>query len=107
VAFPDLALRPYTGAPGNVATHWAEAVGVPDNGNNTFLLPFVDEGIAANRIDENWLEIDVDPLGPSVTAVAEGVPLLSADKRFMTLNFTQTGADTARVRVQLIKTDQR
>ena len=73
----------------------ASATGTPTNGNNTF-----EHGIAPHLIDEDWLDILVTALGPTVSAVS--YVSLSADKRSITLNFTQGGTDTAYVRVSLV-----
>jgi hypothetical protein len=99
--FPDL--QPRTDnrkGPGGTSVIWAEADGVPDNGANTFGLPFLSEGVDPAVIDEDWIDVRVDALGPSVTG-AQFVSL-SPDKTQMTINFTQVGADQARVRVQLL-----
>lgn len=106
MAFPDLTLRPDTQAPLGVAQLWAEATGVPVNGANTFAIPFVDQppvgsGIVPAEIQENWLEVLVTPLGAGVTGATPGVPLLSADKRFMTIVFVADGVTQANVIVRL------
>ena len=107
--FPNLALRTDVNAPNGVSLHYAEVTGVPDNGDNTFDLPFVGAGIDPTLIDVqgDWLEIDADPLGPSVTGVTEGSPLMNAARTQMTLNFDQSGADSCRVRVRLIHSSVR
>ncbi len=96
--FPDLAMR-------TDGVLWAEATGVPDDGDNTFLLPFVDSGLPPNNLDEDWLIIIPQKLGPSVVSTNLPVgPLLSLDKRFMTLNFVQAGADSLTLTVFMVHT---
>jgi hypothetical protein len=106
VPFPNLTLRPDTQAPLGVAQLWAEATGVPDNGPNTFALPFVDQppsgsGIAPEEIQEDWLEVIVTPLGAGVTGATPGAPFLSADKQFVTIDFTADGIAAANVIIRL------
>jgi hypothetical protein len=110
--FPNLALRPDANSPNGVAALWAEATGVPDPGSNTFSVPFINQpplgsGIDPDLVVEDWLEINVDPLGAGVTGVLLGVPLLSPDKQFMTLVFAADGVAAARVVVQLHHTIHR
>lgn len=110
--FPNLQLRTDPRAPAGVAQLWAEATGIPDNGPNTFELPFVDQppagaGIDPDEIEEDWLWIIVDPLGAGVTGATPGAPLLSADKRFITINFTADGVSQARVIVRLYHSIER
>jgi hypothetical protein len=103
MAFPDLTPRTDNRQGGRApSTIWAEAEGVPVNGNNTFALPFLDEGIQPSLIDEDWIDIRVEALGPSVRSSA--FVSLAADKQSMTLSFEQIGADQARVTVALIHT---
>lgn len=103
MAFPDLDPRPDDrGGISGASTLWAEATGLPDNGNNTFELPFIGLGVPPAAITEDWLEISVQPIGPSITGV--DFVSLSADKRFLTLNFAQGGADEARVTVEVVHT---
>jgi hypothetical protein len=104
--FPNLQLRPDPQSPGGVSTLWAEATGVPDPGANTFSIPFVNQapagsGLAPAQVQEDWLEVDVVPLGAGLTGVALGVPLLSANRQNMTLSFTTDGLTAARVVVRL------
>jgi hypothetical protein len=98
--FPNLALR----AGG---TYHAEATGVPDNGNNTFTIPFVAAGIDPDLVDEDWLDINVIPSGAGVTGATLGAPLLSVDKGSMTLSFAADGITAARVIVKLNHTGVR
>jgi len=112
VSFPNLALRPDVNSPSGFAALWAEATGNPVNGANTFSIPFINQppvgsGIDPALITDDWLEIDVTPLGVGVTGVALGIPLLSPDKQFMTLNFAADGVTPARVIVQLHHTIHR
>lgn len=98
MAFPNLTLR-------TNGQLWAEATGTPDNGANTFQI-----GIAGIHIpDDNWLEIDVIPLGPSVQGASYVAASLNkaVDPPQITLNFTQAGADQATVRVRQIHTGVR
>ena len=108
--FPDLLRKTDPNAPDGLSTMFLENTGLPDNGDNTFEIPYVDDppggsGLSASDIDEDWLDIRVVPLGPSVTAAA--YVSLSADKRFMTINFTQSGADLATVTVRLFHSLER
>lgn len=112
MAFPDLTLRPDPRSPSGEAALWAEAIGVPDPGANTFMIPFINQpptgsGINPDEVIEDWLSIDVFPLGAGVTGVTEGVPLLSFDKQFMTLNFLADGVTQARVIVRLYHSIER
>jgi hypothetical protein len=95
MAIPNLTLRP-----GGVL--WAEATAVPDNGDNTFQI-----GIDRVYVpDEDWLEILVQRLGTSVEGFSY-VPAsldLSVNPPRITLNFTQSGTDQARVIVRQIHT---
>lgn len=108
MAFPNLVLLPDVTTRRGVAQLWAQATGVPDNGLNTFEIPFVDPLPGGSQIDPdlifnsaNSLKIIVTPLAPGVSGVVLGSPLLSADKRFMTLNFTADGIAQATVLVRL------
>lgn len=102
MSFPNLALHT------SDSELWADATGVPDNGPNTFQIPFAlspalgGAGIPPDKVDEDWLKIDVISLSADVSACVAGAPLLSADKLSMTLNFTQAGAGQCTVRVQLV-----
>jgi len=112
MSFPNLTLRPDARAPLGVAQLWAEATGIPVNGANTFTIPFVDQppsgsGIAPDEIEEDWLQVTVTPLGAGVSGAVPGVPLLSADKRFMTINFTADGLAQANVIVRLYHSIER
>lgn len=100
--FPDLLPRTDPRNAEGESDIWAEATGVPDNGNNTFELPFISQGVLPDAINEDWLQIIVQPLGPSVTGAT--FVSLSADKRFLTLNFAQGGGDQCRVTVNSIHT---
>jgi hypothetical protein len=81
---------------------WAEAEGVPSDGANVIGLPFIDNGVEPSLVDENWMDIRVEALGPLVTS--SSFVSLSPDKTQLTLDFTQGGADQARVTVALIHT---
>ena len=84
MAFPDLTLR--TGG-----VHHSENTGVPSNGSNTFAI-----GMDPTLIDNtDWLEFYVTALGTSITGAA--LVGVSGDKTQVTINFTQTGTDQARV----------
>ena len=101
MSFPDLQPRPDDRqGPSGASELWAEATGLPDNGNNTFMLPFIGLGVNPAAITEDWLNITIQPLGPSITGAT--FVSLSGDKQFMTLNFVQGGADQARVTVEVI-----
>ena len=97
--FPDLDPRPDTrgNTPGHTSTLWAEATGVPDNGDNVFAIPFVGLGMNPNVIDEEWLDIRVEADGPSITGAT--FVSISGDKLSMTINFVQGGGDAATVTV--------
>lgn len=90
MSFPDLAPRLPNGL-------FAEATGVPTDGPNTFAL-----GINPDLVDPDWLIINVIGGGPSIAGAA--YVGLSADKRLITIDFTQLGSDAARVVVQLVHT---
>jgi len=62
---------------------FAEATVTPDNGRNTFLLPF-----AVDNEDALW--VDIDPAGPGMTASA--YVALTADRRGFTADFATDGA---------------
>jgi len=83
MSFPNLVLRPG-------GAQWCEAVGVPDNGINVVTLDF---DLPVSKIDPSWVDVMVLPLGPSVTDCT----VVSIVGDVMTLNFTQAGADQARV----------
>jgi len=87
MAFPNLVRRPG-------GEQWCEAVGVPDNGVNVVTLDF---GVPISQIDPNWVDVEILSLGASVT----GCTVVSIVGDVMTLNFTQTGADLARVAAHL------
>ncbi len=92
---PNLTLRPG-------AELWAEGVGDPVNGNNTFQI-----GIGRENVDsDDQLKITVDRLGTSVVSYTY-VPAsldLTVDPPRITLNFDQNGADQVLVRVRLLHT---
>lgn len=72
----------------------ATATGVPSNGQNTFLL-----GISSELIDDiDWLNIEIFAQGESVTN-AEFVEIAQNEEGeyYITVNFTQTGSDQAKV----------
>lgn len=108
--FPDLQLvGDVLKAPNASVPNAAEATGFPDDGNNTFLLPFVDAGVDPVLVTPGRLKIHWDP-DPSRSAGGSSNPgvddvrfvALSADKRFLTLNFSNPGGSgDARVNVQL------
>jgi len=101
---PDLTLKPDTrgGDPNGKSTIFAVGTGVPVNGNNTFGLPFVANGIPPDQIDENWLSVRPQALGPSVTGAT--FVSLSPDKQSMTLSVVQGGGDQILVEVGLMHT---
>jgi hypothetical protein len=117
VAFPNLALRVDPQSPGGTSNAWAEATGIPDNGNNTFTLPFVAAGIDPNLIQADWMRITVTLNGRQLqngTVLAAGVTdaafvSLAANKTDLTLTFTQgaPGVGQANVGVELIHTVSR
>ena len=103
--FPNLLRRPDPSSPDGLSALFVENTGVPDNGANTFEIPYVDDppagsGIDADEVDDDWMVIDVVPLGVGVTGATYGS--LDATKRFMTINFAADGVESARVTVQLI-----
>lgn len=99
--FPDLVRKvDLRKGPNGESVIWAEAQGVPDNGNNTFAIPFIGLGIPPGQIDEDWMTVIIQSLGPAVTTSA--FVSLSADKTQMTFSFAQAGADQAIVTVGLI-----
>ena len=105
MAFPDLTRRPDPNSPDGLSALYMEATGVPDNGANVFLVPYVDDppvgsGLEADTVDDDWMEIDVVPIAAGVTGAT--FVSLSADKRFMTINFAADGAAAARVTVELV-----
>lgn len=83
MSFPALALKS-----GGVLE--ATATGVPTNGVNVFA-----HNILAGNINSNWSNVQVIANGASVT----GCTFVSIDATNLTLNFTQSGTDTATVRL--------
>lgn len=88
---------------------FAEATGIPADGANTFMIPFIGLGVRPDEVDPDKLKIFMN-VGPrtSPSALAAGVlavefVALSADKTMLTLNFTQTapGVGEAEVVVQI------
>lgn len=75
----------------------SKATGTPVNGVNTFnlALPVAD-------VEEDWLKITVIANGDSVTGAT--YTNLSVDKTQISINFAQTGADTATVEAELVHT---
>ncbi len=104
--FPDLDPKADTrgGDADGASTLWASATGVPDNGANVIGLPFVDNGVDPDQIQEDWMDVRIDANGPSITAANPVPGSLSADKKSFTVDFTQAGLDTATVTVNLIHT---
>ena len=84
MAFPDLDLQ--TGG-----VHHSSKQGIPVNGNNTFLhnIP--------NVSDPTWIDVTVTALGTSITNAVKGA--ITATE--ITINFTQTGTDSADVKAHL------
>jgi hypothetical protein len=112
VPFPNLTLRPDQNSPGGVSTSYAQATGIPDNGNNAFNVPFLAAGVDPNLLDEDWFEVTVVLNGQQgLAAGVTGVTFVSwgADRETLTLNFTQTapGVGQALVIVRLIHTIER
>ena len=102
--FPDLVPMPDTAkGPGGIQNQFAEATGIPSNGNNTFDIPFIGLGANPSEVDPDKMKIFMIPsrVIPGVTDVS--FVSLSADKTQMTLSFVQTapGVGEARVVVQL------
>lgn len=105
--FPDLTLVPdVLKGGGSVLLLAAEATGVPDNGNNTFGLPFVAAGVDPALVDPSRMVIEVepDPGRPAGGSLLPGVEdarfvSLSPDKTQLTLAFSQTAVGNARVTV--------
>jgi selenophosphate synthase len=97
MAIPDLAVIPG----GHLIS---QSTGVPVNGANAFLIPYVDAGIDPAEITADNLVVDVlrDSASSSVTDAVPGTPFLSADKRTMTLDIVQGGGDAVTVRCQLL-----
>jgi hypothetical protein len=110
--FPDLLLvADVLKGVGETLPYVAEATGVPDNGNNAFLLPFVDAGLDPALIDPSRLKImfDPDPSRPAGGTANPGVNdvrfvSLSADKRTLTLDFAQTGVGDCRLSCEVMHT---
>jgi hypothetical protein len=91
MSFPDLVPRPSTDkGPGGIQDLFAEATGIPADGANTFMIPFIGLGVRPNEVDPDKMKIFMKPsvLAPGVTYVE--FVALSADKTMLTLNFTQT-----------------
>jgi hypothetical protein len=102
--FPDLQLKsdPAKG-PGGTQQLFAEGTGVPDNGNNTFLIPFVAAGVNPAEVDPEKMKIFVDPdptrANPGVTDAR--FVSLSPDRTQLTMSFVQSGAGDCTVVVQI------
>ena len=110
MAFPDLQRRVDPNAPDGFSALFMNGVGVPVNGANVIGIPFVDDpplgsGLDPDDIDDDWLVIEVVPLGAGVTGASYGS--ISADKRFITINFQADGISQAQVTVQLIHSEIR
>lgn len=89
---------------------FAESDGIPDGGNETLAIPFVDNGFPPLELQANFLKIFLEPGRGATVGVTDLVFVsLSADRRFITLNFTQTapGIGTARVVIQIQHTIDR
>lgn len=100
MAFPALNPKPDTRrGPGATSTIWAEATGIPANGPNVIALPFISEGVAPDDINEDWIDLRISALGPSV--IGASFVSLAPDKQSMTINFVQAGADQATVRCRI------
>jgi hypothetical protein len=84
------------------STIWAEAEGVPDDGDNVIGLPFLALGIQPFLINEDWLDVRVEALGPSVSCAR--FVSLAPDGTSVTINFDQGGGDQARVTVGIMHT---
>lgn len=89
---------------------FSESEGIPDGGNETLSIPYVDNGFPPAELQENFLKIFLEP-GRGVAAGVTDLAFvsLSADRRFITLDFTQTapGVGTARVVIQIQHTIDR
>lgn len=108
--FPDLTLRTDPSQRGGLATLWADALGVPDNGDNTFAIPFLDVLGSSAQLVEEMLIVVVRPLSSSSTVTfATFTPgsFLAVDKRSITINFEQSGSDQCEVIVGLLHTHTR
>jgi len=110
MAFPDLIRKVDPNAPDGQAALFLSGEGVPVNGANVIGIPFVDDppagsGLDPEDIDDDWLVIEVVPLGAGVTGASYGS--ISADKRFVTINFQADGVSQARVTIQLIHSEIR
>lgn len=79
----------------------AEATVIPDNGMNTFTLPFVDGGIPAEIITEDDLKVEVKARGPGIHSAVFVDGSLSVDKEQLTIDICQTLASQAFVAVTL------
>lgn len=100
--FPDLQLtQDLNKGPGGTNELFAEGEGVPDNGDNTFRIPFLDAGILPENIDEDQMKIFVIPDRVTTGVTDASFVSLSGDKQFMTINFVQSGAGVARVVVEI------
>lgn len=105
--FPDLQPKPDPNSPTGAATLYAEAEGIPDDGDNTFGLPFVGLGIDPSLIDERWLQYwaDIDGWQGTVPGVTQ-LTFVSLDpnKELITFNFSQLnpGLGTCRLTIRLV-----
>lgn len=89
---------------------FAESEGVPDGGNETLSIPYVDNGFPPAELQANFLKIFMEPGRGATSGVTDlAFVSLSADRRFITLDFTQTapGIGTARVVIQIQHTIDR
>lgn len=85
------------------------------DGLNLIGIPFRDAGVEAVAFDASVLRVNVVAAVPggTVSAVSPGIhpdpveagSFLSADKRQIALQFTQSGADEVRVTVELLKSE--
>ncbi len=101
---PDLVLRPDPNSPTGQADLWAENTGPPLNGLNNIGIPFIDDppagaGIDPGVVDEDWMVVEVEPLGPGVSAASPASPFLAPDRRSVNINFTADGVTQATVRI--------
>jgi hypothetical protein len=90
VPFPNLAPRPDPEkGPGGIQDLFAEATGIPSDGNNTFSIPFIALGVRPGEVDTNKMKIFMSPSRVNQGVTDVQFVALSADKTMLTLSFTQ------------------
>ena len=94
MSFPALALRP-----GGALT--VEGTGVPANGPNVITTNFnlSPQELTNDPFITDWLDLDVYALGPGVSGAS--LVAVASDLSTITINFTQTASDSAKVTATL------